>query len=84
MVAARPGRTIFENERDRQRNWAMAVRLLDWNRVLLEAMGLHMSRRQGGKHGQRLFSTDAETAVCGDCIRDVLLATDNPRSQSDG
>ena len=67
MVVAREGRWAGRLGRGGL-SWSSAVMALDWNRVLLEARGLHMVDHGG----------DSES-VCGLCVRNVLLMEDDGR-----
>lgn len=57
MVAARSPRMLLGFTR-----WEEVVRSVDWNRVMVEARGMHL---------RSLHSPD--TDACGECISSVLL-----------
>lgn len=65
MVAARDGYNSRWGESILgYRRWSDIVQGMDWNRILLEAQGLHMI----AKH--------ANGDVCGNCLMSVLLRQD--------
>lgn len=57
MVAAREPRSMSVNYDD-------IIRAIDWNRVLLQAVGLHRKMHIEKKHHGN---------TCGECIKSVLL-----------
>jgi hypothetical protein len=60
MIAARTGRQILGFDYDR------FVMSMDWNRVLIEAQGMHLREHMGD-------SPLVPMPTCGTCLRNVLL-----------
>lgn len=65
MVAAREGRDFIGRLGEPTFQYEVIINLIDWNRVLIQAYGLHAKN-----HGTE------PNPICGSCIRDVLLRTD--------
>lgn len=68
LFASRPGRSVF----DVLPRWDVVVDAVDWNRVLIEAEGLHQrTLRSDPSHSRVVGGCPTET--CGPCLKDVLL-----------
>lgn len=70
MVAARNPMSLFDLGGFRYED---IIESIDWNRVLIEANGLHLRRGLDNP----THSTHSNSTTCGICLRDVLLRT-NP------
>lgn len=68
MIAARSGRDIL-GAYDYQRT----IMALDWNRILIEARGLHLAHSNSSTHG----NGEDVCGTCGTCLRNVLLAKED-------
>ena len=76
-IAPRQGMELFSSRPGRQEfdvlpRWDVVVEAVDWNRVLIEAEGLHQRKlRQDMTHSRIVSGCPTET--CGPCLKDVLL-----------
>lgn len=68
LFASRPGRGAL----DELPRWDVVVECVDWNRVLIEAEGLHQRKLREDRTHSRIVS-GCPTETCGPCLKDVLL-----------
>lgn len=76
MVAARDGYSArWGHGSIGVAGYRAVIEALDWNRVLLEAMGKHLAKGRGAATGHAWIQPMDE--VCGACIREVLLTMED-------
>lgn len=75
MVAARNPMSLFDMSSGIR--YEDIVESIDWNRILIEANGLHL--RRGLDNPTHYVQSGSTT--CGVCLRDVLLRTDDTLPQ---
>ena len=85
-IAPRRGMDLFHSQDVALRlgapTWEGVVESVDWNRVLIEAEGLHQRTLRDDRTHSRIIS-GVPTETCGPCIKAVLLNRNWPKDSDE-